>query len=240
MFAIAGSVYAWNKQTDTDMAVNTVDTQIAAVEYIPLQSLPGTGIEAGQKFTTLSAGLFSNIVFFVIGIAIVLAVLMIVIGGIQYMGSDAYTSKEDAVKKINMALFGLLIAFGAWLLLNTINPDLVTFKVLEGNIDITTQNDGEESEYSIAKERTEKGYYIGNERFEDVGDCFRARAERKLPTTRDSCKLFTPKNSAEKGYYFGDERFDTPEKCRTAVSKDGLKLDPQTLQAAYISCGELK
>ncbi len=60
-----------------------------------------------------------------VAIATGLAVLMIVVGGIQYVSSDAISGKSDGIKRIQDALIGLLLAFMSYLLLNTINPDLV-------------------------------------------------------------------------------------------------------------------
>ncbi len=63
-----------------------------------------------------------------IGIAGVLAVLMIVIGGIEYIASAANPSlKESAKKRIWAAIGGLLLALSAYIILNTINPKLVGF-----------------------------------------------------------------------------------------------------------------
>jgi type IV secretory pathway VirB2 component (pilin) len=60
-----------------------------------------------------------------IGICAVLAVIMIVMGGIQYMTSELPGNKEAGKERIMHAIFGLLLALGAWTLLNTINPDLL-------------------------------------------------------------------------------------------------------------------
>src|SRR3989344_3148463 len=64
-----------------------------------------------------------------IGLCAVLAVIMIVIGGIEYMTSELVSSKEQGKEKIQGALLGLLIAVGAYALLNTINPDLLNTNV---------------------------------------------------------------------------------------------------------------
>ncbi len=62
----------------------------------------------------------------------VLAVIMIAIAGIQYMGTDAYSSKEQAKERIRGAVLGLLIIFGSFVFLRTINPDIVSLRfVLE-------------------------------------------------------------------------------------------------------------
>jgi len=69
-----------------------------------------------------------NIYKITIGIAGVLAVLMIVIGGLEYISSAANPNlKTSAKTRIWAAIGGLLIALTAWLILNTINPDLVNF-----------------------------------------------------------------------------------------------------------------
>ena len=60
-----------------------------------------------------------------IAIATGLAVIMIVFGGIEYVGSGTIGGKSDGKQRIQDALIGLLLAFMSYLLLNTINPDLL-------------------------------------------------------------------------------------------------------------------
>jgi hypothetical protein len=60
-----------------------------------------------------------------IGICAVLAVIMIVIGGLEYMTNELVSEKADGKNKIKAAVFGLILALGAWTLLYTINPDLL-------------------------------------------------------------------------------------------------------------------
>ena len=68
-----------------------------------------------------------GIFWFMIGAAGVLAVLMIAIGGIQFMTSGVTSQKKEGQEKMTAAVFGLLLALGAWLILNTINPDFINF-----------------------------------------------------------------------------------------------------------------
>jgi len=71
-------------------------------------------------------GEYFNIIFLIaIGVCAVLAVIMIVIGGIQYMGDESIFGKTEAKSKITAAILGLLIALGAYALLNTLNPALL-------------------------------------------------------------------------------------------------------------------
>ncbi|MBP6883796.1 MAG: lytic murein transglycosylase [Candidatus Pacebacteria bacterium] len=79
--------------------------------------------------TNALGGYINTIITLVIGIAAVLAMVMIVMGGIEYMTSELISSKEAGKQRINNAILGLLIALGAWLILYTINPDLLNTNV---------------------------------------------------------------------------------------------------------------
>jgi lipoprotein-anchoring transpeptidase ErfK/SrfK len=71
-------------------------------------------------------GDYFNIIFKIaIGLCGALAVVMIVIGGVQYMGDESIFGKTEAKSRITKAILGLLIALGSWALLNTVNPDLL-------------------------------------------------------------------------------------------------------------------
>ncbi|MBI2451097.1 MAG: hypothetical protein HYV52_02035 [Parcubacteria group bacterium] len=61
-----------------------------------------------------------------LGASGIAALAMIVWSGIKYMTSEIVTSKEEARKDIQAALFGLALLLGAYLILNTINPNLVS------------------------------------------------------------------------------------------------------------------
>src|SRR3989344_988649 len=65
----------------------------------------------------------------IIGLSAVMAVVMIVIGGMEYMTSELISSKEAGKERIRNALLGLLIALGAYALLFTINPNLLSTNV---------------------------------------------------------------------------------------------------------------
>lgn len=110
----------------------------AEQQYQVLEPLPSTQYENCVKESEDNAkciaasgtsegfNKYVNSVFNVgIIVAIMLAVIMLVIGGIEYMGSEGPFSKESAKKKFQGAIFGLILALGIYLLLSTINPDLV-------------------------------------------------------------------------------------------------------------------
>lgn len=65
-----------------------------------------------------------------IGLAALLAVIMITIGGIEYTFSAVPGMKGDGLKKIQEAIWGLLLALAAYLILYTINPDLINLSFI--------------------------------------------------------------------------------------------------------------
>ncbi len=60
-----------------------------------------------------------------IGLCAVAAVVMIVVGGIEYATSELSHSKTAAKDRIYNAIFGLLLALGSYTILYTVNPDLL-------------------------------------------------------------------------------------------------------------------
>lgn len=115
---------------NTTEQTKSVDTKTT---YTPLAPLPdGTGQLMGEFDTKPSDtnpcpfGKYLNIVIkFFIGMAAVLSMIMIVMGGIEYMTSDLVSSKESGKSKIRNAVLGLLLALGSYTILNTLNPKLL-------------------------------------------------------------------------------------------------------------------
>ena len=84
---------------------------------------------SGLEFLGLPAGaeigdILERLYVFGVGLAALLALIMFVIGGIQYM----ITGDRDpgpAKERMKNAFWGLTLALTSWLILYTINPDLV-------------------------------------------------------------------------------------------------------------------
>ncbi len=74
-------------------------------------------------------GYLNTMIKLFIGICAVLSVIMIVIGGIEYMTTELISGKEAGKERIIHAILGLLLALGAWTLLYTINPELLNIKI---------------------------------------------------------------------------------------------------------------
>src|SRR3989344_3837039 len=94
--------------------------------YSLLSPLPNIGGETGASDFS---GYFGQMFRLAIGLAAIFAVFFMVVGGIQYMSTDAWTGKKEGMTKIKNAFWGLVLVLASWLILNTINPDLVGLKL---------------------------------------------------------------------------------------------------------------
>ena len=72
---------------------------------------------------------FNKLFQFGVYIAGFLATIMIAIGGITYMSTDAVGDKKKGKEIITSALMGLLLILFSWILLNQINPDILKLKI---------------------------------------------------------------------------------------------------------------
>lgn len=130
--------------------------------YTPLAGLPG--IEAGVPYDTTGAcplGKYLSILFnLFLGIAAVLAMIMIFVGGLEYMGSELISSKESGMSKVKNAIAGLLLALASYLILNEINPKLLNIclgDIPNANITIDLPGDTSAAPYvPMSKTELEK------------------------------------------------------------------------------------
>lgn len=104
-------------------------TVLAQSNFVPLsQNIPG------GKAKAFGGGLFQllNYLFTIsIGVAAILAVIMLTIGGFRYMTSESVFNLGSAKEKITNAIVGILIVLTAVLVLATINPDIVKFNLFK-------------------------------------------------------------------------------------------------------------
>lgn len=129
-------------------------------QYTTLAPLPGTTqdcvtdengkINCTTDIQTYIPGIFK----LAIGIAGVLAVLMIIIGGVEYITTDAIQGKSEGKARIQNALWGLVLVLVSWILLYTINPKLTVFNL---NVETTTSTNQD------SEQTSESGDYSGGE-----------------------------------------------------------------------------
>lgn len=100
----------------------------SACTYVPLEPLPFLtnkyGPESGSIGTFIGQGFK-----LIIGAGAVIAVAIIVLGALTYMFSDVAGNKKDALARIRNGMWGIVILLSSYLILYTINPELVTFNL---------------------------------------------------------------------------------------------------------------
>ena len=94
-----------------------------AVDYVPL--VPDSPLTAATS--AANVGAFLLILFkWGVSLAVALAILFVIYGGVEYMTTDAVFKKEEGRKRITAAVAGLLIVFASWLILQTVDPKILT------------------------------------------------------------------------------------------------------------------
>ncbi len=113
-----------------------VEGNYRALEEIPgvteTTQVDGKTVSYVDVTSTSSLPSFANqVAQIMIGIAIALAIIMLIMGGATYMTSGSFSKKGQAKSRMTQALIGLLLALGAVLILNTINPNLTSTEGIE-------------------------------------------------------------------------------------------------------------
>jgi hypothetical protein len=101
--------------------------------FVPLACVPST-LKLGQLYgTTGDLSTFINGLFgFALAVGAILAVLRLVYAGFLYMGqSDMWSRKGEARAIMGNVVLGLLLLLGIWIILNQINPDILTLSALQ-------------------------------------------------------------------------------------------------------------
>lgn len=115
-----------------------------AIDYVQLAPLPGTAegcvgdvgggcvivIGEGTQGSQTIGKYINGVYKLAVAGASVLAVLMIVIGGFTYVSSDAMGNKEEGKHQIKAAFGGILLILASYIILNTVNPQLVSLNII--------------------------------------------------------------------------------------------------------------
>ncbi len=189
------------------VTVTGTDTRRADTKttYQPLAPLPGL-LEIVETKDDCAFGKYLNIIIkLVLGMAAVLAMVMITWGGVEYITSELVSGKEAGKETIQHALLGLLIALGAWLILNTINPKLLNscLEIQDIGIKLTADelNFGK-TEQSVTSVGT--GYKLSGTVSPDVADFVKNHLAKGQPLY-----AIVVKSSGNRAYFYaGDEKTD--------------------------------
>lgn len=128
------------------VSVNATGDKVFDSDYTLLAPI-GNLTKIGSTTNTKVGDYLNIILLIAIGLCGALAVIMIVVRGVQYMGDESVFGKTEAKSHIMQAVLGLLLALGAYAILNTISPKLVggtlTFNSVNIELDGTpmTSND---------------------------------------------------------------------------------------------------
>ena len=121
---VAGSLFYPIFQLAADTTLLSSQSTSAPAKYQLLE--PGV---IGQTSTPANLSDYFNLMYnAILTVIVILAIYRIVRGALEYMFSNVPGSKADGKDVIKGALFGLLIALTSWLILHTINPNLVDWK----------------------------------------------------------------------------------------------------------------
>ncbi len=102
--------------------------------YVPLEPLPGVN-QTGLDF----AGYISAMFRLFITLGALFAVLMLVLAGISWMTSESPLKLTAARERATAALYGLLLLVVCWLILYTINPNLLRFDLFTTTLNTVAQ-----------------------------------------------------------------------------------------------------
>ena len=102
-------------------------------QYQPLAvGIPGV-TDKGAGVTPSLVDYLNAIFTLTISLAASFAVVRIVVAGFQYMMTDAWGGKEEAVSTIWAVVTGLVVLLLSVVVLKTINPDLLNLDILRLN-----------------------------------------------------------------------------------------------------------
>lgn len=206
-------------------------TFLPPVQALQISNYPSfLNIKEGMGFVELISTIF-NFLLLVAGLA---AFVVIILGGIRYLTSVGDPSKmDDAKSQIFSAILGIIVLFSSWMVLNTINPNLVELK--EPEFTASPTQPGFSSIRIPGTCAEGKNYII--EIYSDVnysGDrkCFEVGEEeesysksvRSIKNNGTTIKLFDETNFAGKNICFLGSVPDT-DKCILAGANDCIPKD---------------
>ncbi|MCC6520438.1 C40 family peptidase [Candidatus Nomurabacteria bacterium] len=139
--------WTYRKSGDTDTITidgsgDITNEQLSSNTYTFLAPLPGLSEVTGNEGV---ANFIERLFIIMISLAGVLAVLSLIFAGFQYITTGVFSVKTSAKERIWNSILGLLLALGAFIILNTINPDLVNNLGLNiETVTLTTPGDTED------------------------------------------------------------------------------------------------
>lgn len=105
---------------------------LADTGFVPLAPIPGltndttaNGIINNGSF----ADFFNNLYKFMLGLAVTLAIIEIIWGGLEISTQDSVSKKSDGKQRIYNAIFGLVLILSPVLVFSLINPCILNLSI---------------------------------------------------------------------------------------------------------------
>ena len=147
--------------------------------------------------TEFVGGYLNKIFLLSIGIISVLAVVMLIIAGIQYMGQDSIFGKSEAKNQMTNAILGLLIAVGSFAILNTISPNLIgtELKIREVSVNLDESVHGD-NPHSGKINSSGQRYFCGEETYIEGKEWGTVEEEKRVREELRNKGIFVKENDA--------------------------------------------
>ena len=96
-------------------------------KFVPLAPIPGlTDVQPDQGGL---ASFFNNLYKYLIGLSAVLAIIMIIWGGLEYATQDIPGQKQQGKERIQQAILGLVLILSPVLVFSIINPNILNLSI---------------------------------------------------------------------------------------------------------------
>jgi hypothetical protein len=105
--------------------------------FVALAPIPGL-TEGVTADSASLATFFNNLYKYLIGIAAVLAVIEIILGGLEISTKDSVSKQSDGRERITQAIFGLILVLSPVLVFSIINPSILNLSLNLPPINLTT------------------------------------------------------------------------------------------------------
>lgn len=164
----------------TPATVTASGTPFSTLYFTPQIEIPNSGISGKTALGSINAdgvvisnllGIYISAIYkYGLSVAGILAAIVMMAGGIMWLASGGDSGQVSKAKSfIGGSLVGLFLLFGTYIILNTVNPDLLK---LDGIKTVTTVIE-KEAEVVCCEEKTGKTSFfvqkIGNKSFIMVG-----------------------------------------------------------------------
>ena len=138
-------------------------TESNKLEYT---SISGVNFEAGSVGDGEKSdfvGLLRTIFNWSIAIVIIVATISVIFGAVQYMTTDAFSGKTSGRERMTSAIGGLILALISWLILFTINGNILSSNFLDRFKGVEQKSSSEEGPAAVAETPEEKATRLESE-----------------------------------------------------------------------------